>query len=99
MPIIKSAIKKMHQDRKKTAVNRIKKDGLKKAIKLAETNPTPENLSHAFSALDKAAKIGLIPQGRADRKKSRLPQVAVASKPRVAKTITTKTKKPTSKKS
>lgn len=78
MPIIKSAIKKMRQDQKRTLVNRAKKDALKKIVKQAETTPTSENLSKAFSALDKAAKIGLIPKGRADRKKSRLP-IAKAS--------------------
>lgn len=86
MPIIKSAIKKMRQDRKRTAVNRAKKDNLKKVIKLAETKPTAENVSLAFSALDKAAKSGLIPKGRADRKKSRLPQPKTsASKPKPIK--------------
>jgi len=78
MPIIRSAIKKMHQDQKRTVVNRVKKDTLKKIVKLAETKPTSENISKAFSALDKAAKVGLIPKGRADRKKSRLPKVASA---------------------
>lgn len=88
MPIIKSAIKKMRQDRKRTEVNRAKKDSLKKIVKLAEDKPTTENISKAFSALDKAAKVGLIPKGRADRKKSRLPTVtatATKAKPSVSK--------------
>ena len=96
MPLIKSAIKKMRQDRHRTEVNRAKKANLKKAIKLAETNPTAENVSKAYSALDKAAKINLIPKGRADRKKSRLPQVIAA---KVSKTTakTPATKKPAKK--
>lgn len=91
MPIIKSAIKKMRQDRKRTMVNRIKKDNLKKIVKLAETKPTVESLSKAFSALDKAVKVGLIPKGRADRKKSRLPK-AVDNQSK-AKTTVKKTPK------
>jgi len=72
MPIIKSAIKKMRQDKAREKVNRAKKVVLKKTLKLAQTEPNQKNLSAAFSALDKAAKVGLIPKGRADRKKARL---------------------------
>ena len=98
MPIIRSAIKKMRQDHKRTLVNRTKKENLKKAIKLAETKPTIESVSKAFSALDKAVKIGLIPKGRADRKKSRLPKVSAVAKKTKAAKQTTKTPRSTSKK-
>lgn len=72
MPLIKSAIKKMRQDKARTLRNRAKIDVLKKALKSVVTKPSSENLSQAFSQLDKAAKKGLIPKARADRKKSRL---------------------------
>ena len=72
MPLIKSAIKKMRQDKAREKLNRAKKDVLKKTLKLVQVEPNQKNLSSAFSALDKAAKTGLIPKGRADRKKSRL---------------------------
>lgn len=72
MPLIKSAIKKMRQDKARERVNRAKKDVLKKTLKLAVVEPNVKHLSSAFSALDRAAKTGLIPKGRADRKKSRL---------------------------
>ena len=94
MPIIRSAIKKMRQDHKRTLVNRTKKENLKKVVKLAETKPTTENVSKAFSALDKAVKVGLIPKGRADRKKSRLPKVAAAQKAKTGKAATKVTKTP-----
>ncbi len=97
MPIIKSAIKKMRQDQERTLVNRAKKDALKKVIKLAETKPNSESISKAFSALDRAAKIGLIPKGRADRKKSRLPKIETGSVKTKTSPKTSKSKKTSSK--
>lgn len=88
----------MRQDRQRTVVNRAKKDSLKKLLKLADTKPTAENVRAAFSALDKAAKVGLIPKGRADRKKSRLPQAVAATSAKTTRKIPT-TKKTSSKKS
>ncbi len=82
----------MRQDKAREKVNRAKKDVLKKTLKQARTEPNQKNLSSAFSALDKAAKTGLIPKGRADRKKSRLSKKIVATK-----TETKATKKPTKK--
>lgn len=72
MPIIKSAIKKMRQDKARTITNRGKISILKKVLKQATTKPSSENISIAFSSLDKAAKKGLIPKARANRKKSQL---------------------------
>lgn len=96
MPLIKSAIKKMRQDKARTLTNRAKIDELKKSVKTATVNPTSENLSKAFSSLDKAAKKGLIPKGRADRKKSKLSKklvVSSVSKASKAKKSTSKKKK------
>lgn len=96
MPIIKSAIKKMRQDQARAKTNRVKIDALKKSLKQANAKPTAENLSKAFSSLDKAAKKGLIPKGRADRRKSRLAKkltATPATKPVKAKKATGKTKK------
>lgn len=84
----------MRQDKARTIRNRAKIDALKKSIKLATTNPSTENLSLAFSSLDKAAKKGLIPKARADRKKSRLSKKVVVTTPAKAP----KTKKTVSKK-
>ncbi len=95
MPLTKSAIKKMRQDKAREKVNRVKKTMLKKALKLASTEANSKNLSSAFSALDKAAKIGLIPKGRADRKKSRLSKAVplAQSKTKIVKKVTKKNKK------
>lgn len=62
----------MRQDKKRTAKNRETRDELKKVIKDFETKPSSESLGLVFSRIDRAAKIGLIPRGRADRKKARL---------------------------
>ncbi|HSX58267.1 MAG TPA: 30S ribosomal protein S20 [Candidatus Saccharimonadales bacterium] len=72
MPLIRSAIKKQRQDKKRTIVAREKKEALKKVVKTFDEKPTSENLTLVFSALDRAAKTGLLPKGRVDRKKSRL---------------------------
>lgn len=72
MPIIKSAIKKMRQDRRREKVNRTKRDQVKKVLKEALKDTSAKTLSKAFSSLDRAAKKGLLPKGRVDRKKARL---------------------------
>lgn len=86
----------MRQDKARTLTNRVKIDELKKSIKKATTTPTSENLSKAFSSLDKAAKKGLIPKGRADRKKSRLSKKLTISPttktPKAKKTVVKKKK-------
>ncbi len=95
MPLIKSAIKKMRQDKARERQNRAKKDVLKKTLKLVQIEPNQKNLSSAFSALDRAAKTGLIPKGRADRKKSRLNKKLLSAKPEAkpTKKVTKKNKK------
>lgn len=80
MPLTKSAIKKMRQDKSRQEVNRGKIVALKKVLKETNNNPTTETLGKAFSYLDRAAKKGLIPKGRADRKKSRLSKLKIVSK-------------------
>lgn len=96
MPLIKSAIKKMRQDAARAKTNRVKIEALKKSLKQANADPTAENLSRAFSSLDKAAKKGLIPKGRADRRKSRLAKKQIATpvtKTTKAKKVSVKSKK------
>ncbi len=79
----------MRQDKARRITNRAKIDALKKSLKQVTVNPTADNLSKAFSSLDRAAKKGLIPKGRADRKKSRLAKnlsITPAKAPKVKKT-------------
>ncbi|OGE26523.1 hypothetical protein A3H85_03785 [Candidatus Daviesbacteria bacterium RIFCSPLOWO2_02_FULL_40_8] len=76
MPIIRSAIKKMRKDKLRTARNAKREEGMKRAIKTARHTPNPKNLTAAFSALDKAAKVNLIHVNKASRLKSRLSKLA-----------------------
>lgn len=72
MPIIKSAIKKVRKDKRRTARNLKRKVAVKKIVKDTRKTPSAKNLSSAFSALDKAAKVNLIHKKKASRLKSRL---------------------------
>ncbi len=104
MPIIKSAKKKMRQDKKRTARNLVRKNNLKSLIKKARIEANPINLQAVFSALDKAVKVNLIHKNRSSRLKSRLSKGAAnatptkpvsksAKKKPVKKTVVKKTKK------
>ena len=86
MPIIKSAIKKMRKDEKRTAHNKEFKDRLKGLVKNMRQKPTEKTLSELASALDKAVKVNFIHANKSARLKSRLSKL-IASTP----------KKPTSK--
>ncbi|MBI2018032.1 30S ribosomal protein S20 [Candidatus Daviesbacteria bacterium] len=79
MPLIRSAIKKLRKDRKRTARNKAKKEGLKDLIKKARVQKTPVSLKAVFSALDKAAKTNLIHANKASRLKSRLSKIVTKS--------------------
>lgn len=68
MPIIKSAKKKLRQDKSRHARNRSVRKGVKRAIKKA----TAKTVSTAYSAIDKAAKKGVIHKRKAARLKSRV---------------------------
>jgi len=89
MPLLRHAKKKLRQDKKRTAANRKVKVLFRSLLKKAKTEKTPEAVSKAFSALDKAAKQNIIHENKAGRLKSSLsktlegkgPVVAVAAKP------------------
>ncbi len=72
MPNIRSAIKKVRQDKKRTARNRWWKGRYKETVKKARQEPSAEALKMAQKELDKAAKKGVIKKGKAARLKSRL---------------------------
>jgi len=72
MPITKSAIKKLRSDKKKAGFNRATKTKAKTAIDAFKSILSLDSLSKAFSAVDKAAKKGVIKEGKANRIKSRL---------------------------
>lgn len=79
MPIIKSAIKKMRQDVKKTARNDVYRKRLKsrikelvKAVHDHKTEQLPELLKQTYSIVDLALKKNLIKKNNAARKKARM---------------------------
>lgn len=76
MPIIKSAIKRMHQTIKRRARNLTSKRDLRSALKAFTTQKAAESLSVAHSELDKAVKKNLMSKNTAARKKSQLSKIA-----------------------
>ncbi|MBI4037435.1 30S ribosomal protein S20 [Candidatus Curtissbacteria bacterium] len=84
MPVTKQAIKKVRQDKKKTAFNLVRKTAYKKAVKAARIKPTAASLSAAFSLLDKAAKTNVIHKRKASRLKSRLSKLIKSPRTKAA---------------
>lgn len=79
MPNTKSAKKAMRQAERRRVVNTKTKTKMKAAVKQVRksvleknSDSTLEELKKAYSALDKAAKKGVIHKNTANRKKSRL---------------------------
>ena len=102
MPIIKSAKKRVRVTNKATVRNAKTKRSLKSALKAFQTSLSGKNgaesLGKAQSALDKAAKKGLVHKNKVARKKR---QLAAAAKAAGAKPATVKkavAKKPAAKK-
>lgn len=93
MPIIKSAIKKVRKDKLRTARNKKRELTLKSLVKKARISKSSKDLTAAFSALDKAAKVHLIHPNKAARLKSRLSKGATTSPKPAAKTSAKKSSK------
>lgn len=79
MPITKSAKKALRVSSRKRVFNLRRKEAIKKhsktvkkVVKDKDMKSAVEALKAAYKALDKAAKMGTIKKGAADRKKSRL---------------------------
>lgn len=87
MPVIRQAIKKVRQDRRKTAVNLRRKLAYKKAVHDFRRQPSKKGLTVVFSALDRAAKTNVIHKNKAARLKSRLSKM-VASGTKLSKATT-----------
>ncbi|MBI2595220.1 30S ribosomal protein S20 [Candidatus Daviesbacteria bacterium] len=79
MPIIKSAIKKVRKDKKRTMHNKKNKETIKGLIKKMRKTPTAKNLQQVSSSLDKAAKTHLIHPNKSSRLKSRLAHLMTTS--------------------
>jgi ribosomal protein S20 len=76
MPIIKSAIKRMHQTAKRRARNVGTKRDLKSAVKAFLASPSAAGLKAAQSELDTAVKKNVLKKNTASRRKSQLAKVA-----------------------
>jgi DNA-binding protein HU-beta len=79
MPIIKSAKKRVRTAKKATVRNAKTKKGLRGALKAFHGKITGSSHSQAQSALDKAAKKGVISKNKAARRKSQLAKKAKAA--------------------
>lgn len=76
MPIIKSAIKRMHQTAKRRARNVTTKKNLKGAVKAFLAEPTAAGLQAAQSELDTAVKKNVLKKNTASRRKAQLARIA-----------------------
>lgn len=90
MPVIKSAKKKLRQDKKRTVENKKVKDLLKKTVKELIKVKDAKTLTQAFSIIDKATKKNLIHKNKAARLKSSLSK-KVSPKPIKENSTTAKT--------
>lgn len=68
MPLIKSAVKKMKQDRRRYAQNLRTKRAVRSAVKSFEAEMNFDNLRQAQSAIDTAAKKNVISKQAAARR-------------------------------
>lgn len=68
MPLIKSAIKQMKQDRRRYAQNLRTKRAMRTAVKAFEADPTFDTLRAAQSAVDTAAKKHVLSKQAAARR-------------------------------
>jgi small subunit ribosomal protein S20 len=83
MPIIKSAKKKLRQDKRRTAVNKVYRNKVKTAVKEAREKKTKKAVEAAYKALDQAAKMKVIHKNKAARLKSRLVRLVKKKKSKV----------------
>lgn len=72
MPIIKSAKKKLRQDKKRTKQNQLVKRSVKETVLAFKRKPTLAALAKLFSKLDIAVKKKIFHPNKAARLKSRL---------------------------
>ena len=82
MPIIKSAKKKMRQDKKRSGQNKKYENAYKKQIKLIrkQKNRDEKSISTTYKLIDKAVKKGVIHKNKANRLKSSVSAIAKTKK-------------------
>lgn len=94
MPVIKSAKKKLRQDKIRAVRNSVVENTLRKLLKKVKKEPTAENVRLATQAADKAVKKHIIHKNKAAHIKSSLAKSTSAS----ASTVATKPAGKTTKK-
>jgi ribosomal protein S20 len=72
MPILKNAKKALRVSHRKAALRQPVKSRIKTVKDAMKKNPTAENLSNAFSAIDRAVKRNIFHKKRAAHMKSQL---------------------------
>lgn len=72
MPIIRSAKKKLRQDKKRHSTNLAQKRKALEVVRDFRKKPSVKALPHLFSVLDTTAKKHVFTKGKVERLKSRL---------------------------
>lgn len=86
MPVIKSAIKKLRQDRKQEKLNDEFRKKLESAVAKAKKSKTAESVKNAISFVDKAVKINILHKNKGSRVKSSLSKLAKPAQQSTKKT-------------
>lgn len=93
MPVTKSAIKALRQQKKRTIRNAGIRAKMRTIIKTVKTGGGAESLSDMYSTVDRAAKRGIIHPNKAARIKSRITKsVTGADQPAVSAPVKAKAK-------
>ena len=82
MPVIKSAKKKLRQDKQRTAQNQKVRRLLNDFVKKAKKKPSQKSVKEAFAMADKAAKHHIIHKNKAAHIKSTLSKLLNAKQPK-----------------
>ena len=98
MPVIKSAIKKLKQDKKREAQNDMLRASLRMSVRNAKKSKSGKSVSKAMSIVDKAAKNNIIHKNKASRMKVTLSKLAKPSSLKSAVKPASKINKVTTKK-
>lgn len=96
MPVTKSAIKKLRQDKRKTANNKKTAREVEAVVKKI-SKQKKGSINEAYSKIDRAVKKGLVHKNKAARMKSQLSKLApktAVSKKTANKTASPKKKAP-----
>ena len=80
MPLIKSAIKKLRQDKKREAARDEFRKKLQDTLRATKKQTTPAKVQEAYSVIDKAAKMHLMHKNKAARIKSQFAHKIAAGK-------------------